>query len=97
MVDYAARVARKILTSLLILLSSSLCATSSPDPFSASAKLSDPQSLNRYSYVQNQPTISTEPSGLPWRQHLSMLIRDDSNLPTSLKSAQLKRASDTLV
>jgi RHS repeat-associated protein len=36
----------------------------SPDPFTASAKLTDPQSLNRYAYVENQPTISTDPSGL---------------------------------
>lgn len=34
------------------------------DPLSSSAKLSDPQSFNRYSYVGNNPTAFSDPSGL---------------------------------
>ena len=36
----------------------------SPDPFSGSAKLIDPQSFNRYSYVGNNPVNAVDPSGL---------------------------------
>ena len=36
----------------------------SPDPYKGSMSLADPQSFNRYSYVQNQPTNFIDPSGL---------------------------------
>lgn len=36
----------------------------SVDPLGASASTIDPQSLNRYSYVQNNPTSATDPSGM---------------------------------
>ncbi|MCC7307567.1 MAG: hypothetical protein IT173_08370, partial [Acidobacteria bacterium] len=36
----------------------------SPDPYKGSMNLGDPQSFNRYSYVQNQPTNFVDPSGL---------------------------------
>ncbi|MCC7307161.1 MAG: hypothetical protein IT173_06335 [Acidobacteria bacterium] len=36
----------------------------SPDPYKGSMNLADPQSFNRYSYVQNQPTNFVDPSGL---------------------------------
>jgi RHS repeat-associated protein len=36
----------------------------SVDPLSASAKLTDPQSFNRYSYVSNKPTVYSDPSGM---------------------------------
>jgi RHS repeat-associated protein len=36
----------------------------SPDPYDGSYDISDPQSLNRYSYVQNNPLTSIDPSGL---------------------------------
>jgi RHS repeat-associated protein len=36
----------------------------SPDPYSGSASLGNPQSFNRYSYVENQPTNFVDPSGL---------------------------------
>jgi RHS repeat-associated protein len=36
----------------------------SPDPYSGSAELGDPQSFNRYSYVGNDPTNFVDPSGL---------------------------------
>jgi RHS repeat-associated protein len=36
----------------------------SPDPYSGSYDLSNPQSLNRYAYVMNNPLSSTDPNGL---------------------------------
>jgi len=36
----------------------------SPDPYNGSMKIGDPQSFNRYSYVENQPTNFVDPSGL---------------------------------
>jgi RHS repeat-associated protein len=36
----------------------------SVDPLGASATISDPQSFNRYSYVQNNPTNFTDPTGM---------------------------------
>jgi RHS repeat-associated protein len=35
-----------------------------PDPYDGSYDLTDPQSFNRYSYVQNDPVNFTDPSGL---------------------------------
>src|SRR5204862_3927536 len=35
-----------------------------PDPYDGSYDLSDPQSFNRYSYVQNDPSNFVDPSGL---------------------------------
>jgi RHS repeat-associated protein len=35
-----------------------------PDPYDGSYSLTDPQSLNRYSYVQNDPVNFVDPSGL---------------------------------
>lgn len=37
---------------------------SSPDPYKGSMSLGNPQSFNRYSYVENDPTNSIDPSGL---------------------------------
>ncbi len=36
----------------------------SPDPYSGSANLADPQSLHRYSYALNNPNYYTDPTGL---------------------------------
>jgi RHS repeat-associated protein len=36
----------------------------SPDPYNGSVDIGDPQSFNRYSYVENQPTNFVDPSGL---------------------------------
>jgi RHS repeat-associated protein len=36
----------------------------SPDPDAGSASITDPQSLNRYSYTQNDPINSVDPTGL---------------------------------
>lgn len=36
----------------------------SPDPYNGSMRLGDPQSFNRYSYVNSQPTNFVDPSGL---------------------------------
>jgi RHS repeat-associated protein len=35
-----------------------------PDPYAGSYNLADPQSLNRYSYVQNDPVTFVDPTGL---------------------------------
>jgi RHS repeat-associated protein len=36
----------------------------SPDPYDGSMDISNPQSLNRYTYVENGPLTNTDPSGL---------------------------------
>jgi len=36
----------------------------SPDPFSGSATIANPQTFNRYAYCGNNPVNSTDPSGL---------------------------------
>jgi len=36
----------------------------SPDPYNGSMSVGNPQSFNRYSYVENQPTNFVDPSGL---------------------------------
>jgi RHS repeat-associated protein len=49
-----------------------------PDPYDGSYNLTDPQSFNRYSYVQNDPVNFVDPSGLmmncfgsfDWRPHV---------------------------
>jgi RHS repeat-associated protein len=35
-----------------------------PDPYDGSYNFGDPQSLNRYSYVENSPLVANDPSGL---------------------------------
>jgi RHS repeat-associated protein len=44
--------------------SSTLARFTSPDPYGGSAHLADPQTWNRYGYVQNDPVSSNDPSGL---------------------------------
>lgn len=36
----------------------------SPDPFNGSARATDPQTLNRYTYVTNNPLVFSDPSGM---------------------------------
>jgi RHS repeat-associated protein len=38
-----------------------------PDPYDGSYDLSDPQSFNRYAYVQNDPVNFVDPTGLTWQ------------------------------
>jgi RHS repeat-associated protein len=40
-----------------------------PDPYGGSMSIGDPQSFNRYSYVQSQPTNFVDPSGLKLRYY----------------------------
>jgi RHS repeat-associated protein len=41
----------------------------SPDPYKGSMSLGNPQSFNRYSYVESQPTNFVDPSGLQLRYY----------------------------
>ena len=47
----------------------------SPDPYGGSMNAADPQSFNRYSYVQNDPVNLTDPSGLRFTLNCS-IVRD---------------------
>jgi RHS repeat-associated protein len=38
----------------------------SPDPYTGSMSIGDPQSFNRYAFVQNDPVNFADPSGLHW-------------------------------
>ena len=54
----------------------------SPDPYNGSMSLSNPQSFNRYSYVENEPTNFVDPSGLQLRyydvsQGMSCVLKED--------------------
>src|SRR2546423_13838840 len=44
--------------------SSSCGRFTSPDPYSGSMSLTDPQTFNRYSYTGNDPVNHTDPSGM---------------------------------
>jgi RHS repeat-associated protein len=48
-------------------LSTSMGRFNRPDPYDGSYDLSNPQSLNRYAYVQNRPLTYVDPSGLSGR------------------------------
>ncbi len=41
----------------------------SPDPYNGSMSIGNPQSFNRYSYVENEPTNFVDPSGLQLRSY----------------------------
>ena len=49
----------------------------SPDPYSGSYELGNPQSLNRYSYVNNNPLRFTDPSGLQYGDPVQPSSGDD--------------------
>jgi RHS repeat-associated protein len=52
----------------------------SPDPYKGSMNLGNPQSFNRYSYVENDPTTYIDPSGLNyqiWRCQTSCIRNCD--------------------
>ncbi len=44
----------------------------SPDPYARSMRVANPQSFNRYAYVQNDPVNFVDPSGLYWAQSCSL-------------------------
>jgi RHS repeat-associated protein len=52
----------------------------SVDPLGASASVGDPQSFNRYSYVNNSPTNLTDPSGMMTQVDASMSYGDVAGL-----------------
>lgn len=65
----------------------------SPDPYLGSMELGDPQSLNRYSYVVNQPTNFVDPSGLmrvcwftSWTECNDVTVVDDGELSSGNSS-----------
>ena len=49
----------------------------SVDPLGASASVGDPQSFNRYSYVNNNPTNLTDPSGMMTPNPASGMVQTD--------------------
>ncbi|MCW5961704.1 MAG: hypothetical protein KIS76_16190 [Pyrinomonadaceae bacterium] len=60
----------------------------SPDPYNGSASLGNPQSFNRFSYVENQPTNFVDPSGLQiasvcqWVRYAAVIYTDDDGITT---------------
>jgi RHS repeat-associated protein len=64
---------------------------SSPDPISGST--SDPQSLNRYSYVRNKPVMLTDPFGLT--PSCNTARNPDTSRPQDSKSGVGPSASDS--
>ncbi len=57
----------------------------SPDPYNGSMSLGNPQSFNRYSYVESQPTNFVDPSGLfirhcYWDYYAEIIIIDEDGV-----------------
>ena len=60
----------------------------SVDPLGASASVGDPQSFNRYSYVNNNPTNLTDPTGMMTpNPETGMVQTDDESYARTLQSA----------
>jgi RHS repeat-associated protein len=59
----------------------------SPDPYNGSASLGNPQSFNRYSYVENQPTNFVDPSGLVRILCTSVCELDDNRRPYNCQTS----------
>ena len=59
---------------------STLARFTSPDPYMASGGPADPQSWNRYAYVQNDPVNANDPSGLMYNLVLGGMYGDDFRL-----------------
>jgi RHS repeat-associated protein len=57
-----------------------------PDPYDGSYDLSDPQSFNRYAYVQNDPVNSVDPSGLDPQDPPSLGVVGDLTIYGSFDS-----------
>jgi RHS repeat-associated protein len=55
----------------------------SPDPFSASAVIADPQTFNRYGYCRNNPVNSVDPTGLS----AYAAMRSDDERSSSIQGA----------
>jgi RHS repeat-associated protein len=60
----------------------------SPDPYNGSIDFGNPQSLNRYAYVGNNPLGYTDPSGLSWCSFIDWLIDCDSSSKTKATTVQ---------
>lgn len=51
----------------------------SPDPYISSMNLGNPQSFNRYTYVNNQPVNFIDPSGLHTEVYCSWIVEEDGS------------------
>lgn len=63
---------------------------SSVDPLRASARTVNPQSLNRYSYALNRPTIGVDPNGL---STIIVTVKPADNTPGPRATVELYRGS----
>ena len=48
-----------------------------PDPYNGSYDLNDPQSFNRYAYVQNDPVNFVDSTGLDWADDFNCFLRGE--------------------
>jgi len=55
----------------------------SPDPYLGSMSIAEPQSFNRYAYVQNDPVNFVDPDGLLWWSLWNSLFDDGYFVPAS--------------
>jgi len=58
----------------------------SPDPFSGSATITNPQSFNRYSYVSNNPVNARDPSGLAAQSGARFSMPTGDGMSNSMRS-----------
>jgi hypothetical protein len=66
----------------------------SPDPYSGSYDFTNPQSLNRYSYVMNNPAALNDPSGLNTQCATTTVTVDGTTIQTSAENCITKDDDD---